>query len=387
MDIYTVIRTSRDTADAQAVVLRETNTTRLVFKPSLVNNARDANAPLAGAFVFQKKRQNDEWEDYNEVPLSRLRAEEWIKLELRAGEVHQLLGHLAGLYRLYHKGGLRRGKTHFLKLVTQEEGAEELVQVDLARLLDTISRTGVHVVTRLLEWMSNLENAPEILDQLERLEIDSLRQINSLVGITNLKALYHLWEENQTNMHEEFWQQTFQKHFFALTQVFAFPVVLFREKAYVGGKRLENTGGNLVDFLAANHLTRNAVLVEIKTPGTPLLRREYRSGGIYGASDDLAGGVAQVLSYRHTLQREFDSIGREYRDQVEAFSPHCMVILGHAREQLRDPGRMRSFELFRNAVSSEVTILAYDELFEKVRGLLEILEGSTVTDGGRPSVA
>jgi hypothetical protein len=387
VDLYTIIRTSRDTAEAEPVILRETKTTRLVFKPGLVNNAQDSNAPVGGTFVFQKKRTNDRWEDYNEVPLSRLRAEEWIKLELRAGEVHKLLGHLAGLYRLYQSTGLPRGTTHFLKITTEEEGVKEFAQADLGRLLETIDRTGVDVATRVLGWMASLENAPEMLDQLGRLEVDSLRQINSLIGITNLKALVNLWEQNEANTSEEYWQQTFKQHFFALAQLFTFPVVLFRGKAYVGGKGLENTGGNIADFLAANDLTRNAVLVEIKTPGTPLLGREYRSGGIYGASDDLAGGVAQVLSYRHSLQREFDSIGREYRDQVEAFSPHCLLILGHATRELRNAGRVRSFELFRNAVSSEVTVLTYDELFGKVRTLLEVLEGETSIAQAEHSVA
>jgi hypothetical protein len=119
--------------------------------------------------------------------------------------------------------------------------------------------------------MARVENAADILDQLARLQASSLQQINSLVGITNLRTLYQLWEENRSNKHEEFWQNTFQKHSFALTQLFAFPVILFRGKAYVGGKGLENAGGNIVDFLAANHLTRNALLIEIKTPLTSLL--------------------------------------------------------------------------------------------------------------------
>ena len=128
--------------------------------------------------------------------------------------------------------------------------------------------------------------------------------------------------------------------------------------------------------MATNHLTRNALLIEIKTPLTPLLGSEYRSGGIYSASNDFSGGVAQILSYRHSLQREFDSVAREYRDRVEAFSPQCMVVVGDT-DQLTEPGHARSFELLRNAVRSEVTVITFDELFGKVSALLDLLEGRT----------
>jgi hypothetical protein len=96
-EVYTIVQTSRDSADAEPVVIRATNTTRLIFKPTIVNNARDSRAPVQGSFIFQKKGRNDRWEDHNELLLSRLCASEWIKLDLKAGEVHKLLGHIAGL--------------------------------------------------------------------------------------------------------------------------------------------------------------------------------------------------------------------------------------------------------------------------------------------------
>jgi Domain of unknown function (DUF4263) len=373
-EVYTIVRTSRDSADAEPVVIRDTNTTRLIFKPTIVNNARDSRAPVQGSFIFQKKGRNDRWEDHNELLLSHLRASEWVKLDLKAGEVHKLLGHIAGLYRQYKREGLPRGKTHFLKIDTAAPDGKDFSSADLSRLLETMGRAGVDVATRVFEWMASTENASDILDQLGRLQASSLQQISSLVGITNLRMLCQLWEENQSNKNEEFWQKTFQKHSFALTQLFAFPVILFRGKAYVGGKGLENTGGNIVDFLAANHLTHNALLIEIKTPLTPLLGGEYRGGGIYSASDDFSGAISQVLNYRHSLQREFDSLGRDYRDRVDAFSPQCMVVMGNTK-QLSDPGQVRSFELLRDAVRNEVTVVTYDELFGKVKALLDLLEG------------
>jgi hypothetical protein len=69
--------------------------------------------------------------------LSRLRASEWVKLDLKACEVHKLLGHIAGLYRQNKRAGLSRGKTHFLKVATAASKHENFASVDLGRLVET----------------------------------------------------------------------------------------------------------------------------------------------------------------------------------------------------------------------------------------------------------
>jgi len=156
-----------------------------------------------------------------------------------------------------------------------------------------------------------------------------------------LRALLLLWEEHQTDNSEEFWQRTLRQYAFVLSQLFAHPVVLFKDKAYVGGKGLDNTGGHIVDFLLTNQLTRNAVLVEIKTPETNLLGKQYRTGGVYGASDELSGAIAQVLTYRQSLVQEISSLASKTQGEIEAFSPCCMVLIGHAGRELQDAGRAR----------------------------------------------
>ncbi|MFN2576412.1 MAG: hypothetical protein ABR607_01845 [Pyrinomonadaceae bacterium] len=55
---------------------------------------------------------------------------------------------------------------------------------------------------------------------------------------------------------------------FVLEQVFSWPCSIVKDKAYVGGKNVTNTGGKIVDFLLKNRLTQNAALIEIKTPTT-----------------------------------------------------------------------------------------------------------------------
>jgi hypothetical protein len=375
MDIYTIIPRSPASAECDPVILRETATTRLVFKPTLVNNAHDHGAPLNGSFVFQRKSVGH-WEDYNEVPLARLRANEWVKLDLKAGEVHTLLQHMAGLYRVYRRHGLPRKKIHFFKIDLAASDAEEIARLDVRRLFELSRRTGVDVFSQLIEWAVQLGNAAEVLERLEHLNINTLQRLNSLVGITSLKTVLQQWEENQRNGNEEFWQQTLEQNAFVLSQVFSFPVFVIRGKAYVGGKAIDNTGGHLVDFLAANPFTKNAVIVEIKTPETRLLGRQYR-GDVYSASDDLSGAVVQVLNYRYSLTTDFLSVRRQYEGVFDVFSPHCLVIVGHAKHQLTTDDHRKCFEIIRCGCKDGV-VLTYDELFAKTRGLIEALEGTAV---------
>jgi len=89
--------------------------------------------------------------------------------------------------------------------------------------------------------------------------------------LANLRAVLEVWRTNEDNPDEEFWQDVFSKHAYVLSQLFAYPVAIIRGKAYVGGKRYDNLHGNLVDFLGRVPSSGSAVLIEIKTPRTPLL--------------------------------------------------------------------------------------------------------------------
>ena len=53
------------------IALRETQTTRLIFKPTILNNHSDQNASVKGAFLFQEKGAKGMWSDEeNKLPLS-----------------------------------------------------------------------------------------------------------------------------------------------------------------------------------------------------------------------------------------------------------------------------------------------------------------------------
>lgn len=147
---------------------------------------------------------------------------------------------------------------------------------------------------------------------------------------------------------------------------------MLKGKAYVGGKGIENTGGNLVDFLLANEFTRNALLIEIKTPVTPLLGPLYR-GDIHNVSSDLSGVIQQSSNYKQQLVQNYHALSHSSRRPFHAFNPSVLVILGNC-SQLNSPEKVKAFELFRTGLR-DTQVITFDELFQKLRVLAELLDG------------
>jgi hypothetical protein len=182
--------------------------------------------------------------------------------------------------------------------------------------------------------------------------------------------LLRIWDANKQNSDEGFWQIQLKDHSFALSQVFSLPVTFLQDKAYVGGTQIDNKDARLLDFLVSGGNGNDAILIEIKTPTTKLLGAQYR-GNAYAPSAQLSGAVVQVLDYRHSIQRNLDSLIRERHLKLETFRPKCLVIAGNYVEQIKSDKQKRSFELFRSALA-DVEILTFDEFFRKIEQLAEL---------------
>jgi hypothetical protein len=181
--------------------------------------------------------------------------------------------------------------------------------------------------------------------------------------------------QNATNDKEAFWQTTLSDNSFALSQVFALPVVILQERAYLGGKDIRNSHGRITDFLVANELTENVGIVEIKTPATRLLAAEYRDG-VYPPSSEVVGAITQVLRQKDTLLKELHGRRGSGDISFHAFEPECLVIAGTYAREVHDLHTRASFELFR-ANLRHVRLVTYDELFRKVEALLRLFEISS----------
>lgn len=171
------------------------------------------------------------------------------------------------------------------------------------------------------------------------------------------------WDNNQSNDDEGFWQITFRENVYAISQVFAVPLVFIKDSAYVGGMNIDRQNAKLVDYLFSLESSQEAVLVEIKTPATKLLGSKYR--GTYRPSLELSGALLQVLEYRRTLIANLTSVADGTGHKLKAFSPKCVVVIGNGGKELDVEQKRTAFELFRSN-SKHVEIITYDELFRKL---------------------
>ena len=336
--------------DVTDIVLRETGITRLIFRPEIVENPNNKAACVKGTFIFQKKNLKDAWESCKDFPLSKLKSSEWIKLELKSAEVLLLLNKLKEMQGVFQKYGIVLGETEF-----------------------RITRGNAE---NILSQLSKLDNKELIWQALQDFKFEDLQNLNYIVGIGRFKAAIKFWDANKSNDKEELWQKFLKNNSWVISQVFSYPAVLFQDKAYVGGKCLANEGGNVVDFIYQNHLTKNIALVEIKTPLQKLLGSVYRGSSqknqVYSISSELAGAASQILNYKDTLQKEFYKLVSDEKD-CDLFNPKGILIIGNLEAENFDKSQMRSFELFRNN-SKDIEVITFDELFGKIKLLLELLD-------------
>lgn len=377
-DRINVRTTSRDSAVCDDIELRKTSTTRLIFRPEIVNNINNPEASVRGCFIFQKKGRNASWEDYKELDLSKLKAEEWIKLELSSESMLTLTKEIQKHYAIHEKYGVMYGGFHLFKSNSDIERLIEVFESNTNLFAQLMEDDKSEALEKTLEWIVTNDNPDKIIDKLKNLQEKDLDQLNTLVGIANLKKVFSVWEGNKLNTSEKFWQSVLKENTWILSQIFSNPTVLINDEAYVGGKTINNDSGKLVDFLYANPFSKDAVLIEIKTPSTLLITpNEYRTG-VYSVHKDLMGAVTQVLTYKTSLQREYQNIDyNNYRQGIktdfDVITPSCVVIAGRF-DTLTDTAHRHSFELYRRELKN-VTVITFDELFERVKGLIKLLEG------------
>ncbi len=336
--------TSKNSAIGEDIVLRATKTTRLVFRPELVNNPHNRRASVRGTFIFQKKNITGHWEDYKELDLSKLKKAEWVKIELKAGELYTLLTELNNYYKIFELYGIKIGETEFL--ITSQNIRQIIQQLmqDKANLNKLLEQGGIKLLSETIQWLSGLGDIKLIIEKLKNLKTDDLTKLNSMISFNCLNNILDIWKTNKNNKSEDFWQNLFKHNSWILAQIFSHPMVIFKDKAYVGGKSIDNQGGNIVDFIYKNNLTENSVLIEIKTPVTKLLSNQYRDN-VYSVSNDLSGSINQILSYKDELQRNFYSLIQMGHQKLQAFNPKCIVIIGCLETEKLTDIQQRSLEM------------------------------------------
>jgi len=370
--------TSRRTADSDDIILRIGDRIRLIFRPMLVTNPGEPDACVRGEFRYQKKSVADDWEEFELRSLSELTIEErGFKLELHAGEVKQLMKELTKLSAIYGQEGIPRVPETF---TVAAGSVGDLIKALLERKaeLDMLDEEGVDLLGVLVEVLLHTENPARIATALSSWGTDAAAKLGTASQVAQLGKLLDVWRTNLNNSDEDWWQAQFEDNAWVLPQVFGQPFVLLQGQAFMGGKRLDNRGGHVLDLAYKNALTENVALVEIKTPRTRLLGTEVRDK-VWALSPELSGSVSQLLTQKDDLQKEYYTrVGLTRRDggqHFEVFNPKCILLVGNIGAEFpSDAEKTRCLDLARNDFRS-VELITYDEMVLRLELLLQILTG------------
>lgn len=208
-------------------------------------------------------------------------------------------------------------------------------------------------------------------------------QLRADIELVTLETLVERFERDLGGPHtnnEQHWQDFFNINRFALQQLFAMPIVVVQPQAHVQGADLRGGGARIVDFLCANVVTGSAVVVEIKTPGAAIMERSpYRGNGaaaVHAVHKTLSGTIAQ-------LQSQMIAVPQNLPQQLLRNAPEAAIDPWHDIRGAIIVGKLSaltdeqrdSFLRYRSAFSS-LTILGYDEVLERLKGLLTVLKES-----------
>lgn len=366
--------TSRFSAQVTDIVLRESDLVRLVFRPEIVENEGNPQACVRGTFIYQKRGKGEPWVDTPSESLSTLRKGDSYQLLIKSGELLKLLRQLGALYRLHWKQGIPAGRVELVKLERRLATLVELNQQELNSLLDANQGDAIKTLNGALRWAASSQSLAALLQN----DPDSVLSLNATIGAAALQEALSIWQTNQNRADESYWHEMLSQRPFLLTQLFHYPVVVMRDKAYVGGKLLDNKHGTVTDFLAKTKTTGAAVIIEVKTPCTELLTaNEYRQD-VYPWSAELSGALSQVLHQRSSLARDVLKLREDIDEQLEADMPRCVVLAGTVSRQLTTRAKRRSFERIRENLHG-IQVIGFDELFERAAGVLRVLRGQEIS--------
>ena len=322
------------------IILSSTDRTETSFAVRQVDNHNNIKRNLKGNLIIKKKTKAGPSFDKPEKFSRRdIQSNELVEIAFDTDETYNLAKGLFDYYRLL--GGKMTNPYSETTYVEKDERIERIRQ--------------------LLESKEGLYEAMAQID---------LSALNVALNIENLRRVKEQMSQNMDNDGEaDFWQTFFTQNAWILAQLFHSPVMFYDNQRYVGGKRMSNQGGQYTDFVYKNDITDNIAIIEIKSPMKPLLGREYRQ--TYTLSDELGGGINQLLGQKQTLYRSYANLLAESEYRFEANNIECILVIGNVGAL--NPVQRRAFDTYRNELRS-IRIVGFDELLQRVENQLELLE-------------
>ncbi|GAA2779250.1 DUF4263 domain-containing protein [Kitasatospora sp. CM 4170] len=220
-----------------------------------------------------------------------------------------------------------------------------------------------------------ISNRKEQLQRFERLltDPDYFQQAESLATTRGPEAVWQaFFEENQ-------WIFGYGLNLIACQSVDDGKL----ERITTGANIFGGAGKRIDAIMRSRGLISSMLFCEIKTHATELLAKTPYRSGVYQASKELGGGVAQVqttvnkaqqLISREFLERIYEDDGTPVEIGLSTTRPRQVVVIGSLQEFIQNgavnPAMLSSFELYRTSIQ-DVEIITFDELYQRACFIVE----------------
>lgn len=328
------------TSKLSPIILSESQHVQISFAGRQVDNHADRKRNIKGKLIIKKKAKKESFSDDDKYSKKDITLHDVVEIELDTKETYELGKGLFQYYRLF-SGKL----TNPYDEVTYVEKDEQLERIKLL-----------------------LQKNDSLLSVLSQIDTNTL---NAAINIDNLKRIQQVMSQNLSNDQETaFWQPFFEKNAWILSQLFHAPVMFFKGKRYVGGKGLDDHGGQYTDFIYKNDITDNIALIEIKTPEKHFFDAKYRQ--TFAISPELSGGISQLLLQKDELIKGYSDLLRKTEEHFSVNNIEGILVYGNVSRLNKK--EKEAFENYRNELRS-IRLIGFDELLARVENLLKLFEG------------
>ena len=176
---------------------------------------------------------------------------------------------------------------------------------------------------------------------------------------------------------EDWWQKFFEHNKWIFGYGLEYVILRVEQpQAHVLGASVTGKDAQRADFLTSSGPAKFTVLVEIKTPQTPLLRgKEPIRSRAWGLNTELTDALAQInanvegwgnIGQDSPENRQF----MEDKNLRRTVKPKGIVVAGMLNSLEQDETKLETFELFRKGIHG-IEIITFDELHDRARYIVE----------------
>jgi hypothetical protein len=176
---------------------------------------------------------------------------------------------------------------------------------------------------------------------------------------------------------EKWWQSFFEENKWIFGYGLNYQILRHEQsQPHLGGTSVSGRGGKKGDYLTSTGGdARFTVLVEIKTPMTPLLQGsdEIRSGA-WSLSKQLTDALSQIQAslaeWADSGSKQPDNLDRFHGAGIYTIQPKGIVVIGSLSEVKSVRSKRETFQRFRSSIHS-IDLLTFDELHARAKFIVE----------------